>query len=281
MGKEYRYRKHISWMQYALPIISFIFCIIVLLTFLRMPLFTSKPHLLVFVLIAFAFYTLFLCGILWYPFYRLAGIRVSVDEEAIVYKFRRGEKRILFESISQLKFPSVRYTGGWVKIISQEHTIRLTVVVENIGDFLQELKNGLDKKGLSDFYDKAKLFSFLKTASYADYSWARLYMIFGKLVLFTILNIIIALVFSALAQTGPFIMALWALISILFPLTVYLIKEFTFARRIAKKSDEESFILPPRDAAHEQSVFRKAFINGELLYFGISIGVLIIFLLSG
>ena len=281
MGKEYRYRKHISWMQYALPIISFIFCIIVLLTFLRIPFFTSKPHLLLPLLIAFAFYTLFLCGILWYPFYRLAGIRISVDEEAIVYKFRRGEKRIPFESISQLKFPSVRYTGGWVKIISQEHTIRLTVVVENIGDFLQELKNGLDKKGLSDLYDKAKLFNFLKTASYADYSWARLYMIFGKLVLFTILNIIIALVFSALAQTGPFIMALWTLISILFPLTVYLIKEFTFARRIAKKSDEKSFILPPRDTAHEQVVFRKALINGELLYFGISIGILIIMLVLG
>ena len=221
-------------MQYIFPITSFIICIIVVLSLLRMSLFASKPHLLVFVLIACAFYTLFLCGILWYPFYRLAGICVSVDDESVVYKFRRGEKRIPLESISQLKFPSVRYTGGWVKIISKEHTIRLTVVVENIGDFLQELKNGLDKKGLSDRYDKAKLFSFLKTASYADYSWARLYMVFGKLVLFTILNIIIALVFSALAQTGPFIMALWTVISILFPLTVYLTKEFTFARRIAK-----------------------------------------------
>jgi len=279
MGKEYRYRKHISWMQYVLPITSFIICIIVVVLLLRMPLFTSKPHLLLFVLIACAFYTLFLCGILWYPFYRLAGIRVSVDDESIVYKFRRGEKIIPFESISQLRFPSVRYAGGWVKIISKEHTIRLTVVVENIGDFLQELKNGLDKKGLADRYDKVKLFSFLKTASYADYSWARLYMIFGKLVLFIILNIISALVFSAIAQAGPFIMVLWVAISILFPLTIYLIKEFTFARRIAKNSDEDTFALPPRNATHEQAVFRKALINGELLYTGISIGVLIIFLL--
>jgi hypothetical protein len=51
--------------------------------------------------------------------------------------------------------------------------------------------------------------------------------------------------------------------------------------QIAKKSDEESFTLPPRDATHEQAVFRKALINVELLYFGISIGVLIILLLLG
>ena len=150
MSKEYRYRNHIRWGQYVIPIL-FGFIVIGLCGCLGIPLASESMSLPALLLVPALSFILLLEGILlWYLFYRLAGICVSISDDAIIYKYRRGEKRIQLDSISRLKFPSLPYVGGWVKITSKNDKIRLTVVVEDIGDFLQELKASLDNRGLSD-----------------------------------------------------------------------------------------------------------------------------------
>jgi hypothetical protein len=275
MSKEYRYRNHIRWGQYAIPILFGIILIGLygcLGTFLVSES-MSLPALIPVLAISFI---LLLEGILlWYFFYRLAGICVSIHDDAIIYKYRRGEKRIQFDSISRLKFPSLPYIGGWVKITSKNDKIRLTVVVKDIGDFLQELKASLDNRGLSDRYDEVKFFRFLKTAVYSDQSWARFYSAFWKLILVTILNAAIGFAFAALGKVGPLERVLWIAISTLWPTIIYLGTEVLFGQRIARQSAKESFTCPPRDTVYEMVVYRKAVLLGILLYFGVSLIVLL------
>jgi hypothetical protein len=273
--KGYRYRKHIRWGQYVFPI----FFAVLTIFLWAVPLFTavtggtvSKTLLRVNVLFSLLF--LLEGVILWFLFYRMAGNSVSIGNNEVIYHNRRGIVKIPFADITHLKFPSVRYMGGWVKIISPKNTIRLTVVIEGIGEFLQELKTILDQKGLSDCYNREKMFLFFKTAIYSDQSWNRIYRIFGKLILFNILGCIISVLCIILLQRN----ILWSLIFAFFPLVIYLCTELVFARNIAKKSNEESFICPPYNHTYEREIYRKAIIFGVSAYF---IAFIIIFFFVG
>ena len=112
---------------------------------------------------------------------RFKKINVSIGEEGIIYNNIKGEKVIKYEDIEKLKFSSVKYTGGWAKIKYKGGNIRLTVVLEGIGEFLKELKFHLDEKGMSHIYNEKKLYSFYKTATYSDQGWERLYSKVGKI----------------------------------------------------------------------------------------------------
>lgn len=281
MNKEYRYRNHIRWGQYVIPIffgISIIGLWGILGVFL--PISESMFPSILLLVLGLSFILLSEGILLCYLYYRMAGVRVSIDDEAVIYKYRRGKKRIQFDNISHLKFPSLPYIGGWVKIISKNDTMRLTVVVENIGNLLQELKTSLDNRELSGRYDEVKFFRFLKTAVYSDQSWARLYSIFWKLVLITILNAVIGLAFTILGRVGVLGTILWIAISALWPIIVYLGTEIVFMRQIAKKSIKESFTCPPRNTIYEKAVYRKAVFMGASLYFGASLVVLLLLLFS-
>jgi hypothetical protein len=92
-------------------------------------------------------------GACWYLYYRLAGIEVSIQDDAVIYKTRSGVSTLPLEEISCLEFPSIKYTGGWLRIVTPRNSIRLTVVIESLDQFLLELKAALDAHGLSDLYD--------------------------------------------------------------------------------------------------------------------------------
>lgn len=283
MNKEYRYRKHIHWCQYIFPIFYGILIAGVWGVFGMVILTKKFPLILELVLppAILSFILLSLGIFLWYLFYSMASIRVSFNDEGIVYKDRGGEKKIPFENIQCLKFPSIPYTGGWVKIISKERTIRLTLVFENIGGFLQELKASLDKRGLSDRYDRAKLFRFLKTAVCADQSWARAYKIFWKLVLITVFTITAGFILVILTKFPISRVSLgkaWIMLSALWPTIVYTAGEIVFARQIAKKSDEKSFTFPRRDTIYEKAVYQKTIFLGTLIYFGIALLIFVLLL---
>jgi hypothetical protein len=135
MSKEFRYRKHIRWGQYAiLAFFVFLFLLMVVLSGFLVWKF-SFTFLAIFpVILALVF--LIVGGLLWFLYYRLAGTVVSINDDVLIYKNRKGEKRFPIESIF-LEFSSVKYTGGWLKIRTNTDTIRLTVVLEDISGFLQ------------------------------------------------------------------------------------------------------------------------------------------------
>jgi len=271
MSKEYRYRKHIRWGEYA--ILAF-FALLFLLMIGLSGFFVWKSRVvfLAIIPVILAFVFLVEGGLLWYLYYRLAGTMVSINDDVLIYKNRKSEKRFPIESI-YLEFSSIKYFGGWLKIKTNTDTIRLTVVLEDISGFLQELKTAIDNKQLSNHYDSHKLFGFLKTAASSDQSWERAYALFGKMFLM-ILDIGIAIftgyVFGTIPSFGLIIAVFWVGFSIFWITTAYTIAEIILMRQIAKKSNEGAFTFPPRDLSYEKLVFDKTFKWGGTTYFFVS-----------
>jgi hypothetical protein len=279
MSKEYRYRKFIRWGQYVIPVF-FGFLLLVLLgiigsLFLRIG---SDLDSLFVVIFSIEILVLLLAGVgAWYMYYRLAGVVVSIDNDGVVYKYRGGIKRLPFESL-RVDSSSIRYSGGWLKIISGKDVIRLTVVVENIGEFVQELKAALDSRGLSSHYDSQKLFGFMKTAAYSDQSWDRAYIVFGKLYLIIpviVVTIANGYIFGISGWAGLFGAIGWGLFSLFWATGAYIIAEIKLGRKIATESSGQSFSFPQRDLAYEKYVYDQAIKWGGWLYFGISLLVFV------
>lgn len=106
---------------------------------------------------------------------RFKSINITLTDDAIVYTNSKGQTVIPYEDIERLEFPSIKYTGGWVKIIYKGGNIHLTVALEHIGDFISELKEKLNERQMAHTYNEKKMFSFFKTAVFSDESWERLY----------------------------------------------------------------------------------------------------------
>jgi hypothetical protein len=266
--REYRYRKHIRWGQYVLPVVFGLGAIVpwlVVLAFGLRP--DASGAQVVYVLAAVVTIVSVVIGApVWWMYWRLAGIAIRVQPDAFVYRNRGGEKRLAYDRIGPLHFPAAPYLGGWVALRAGDETIRLTVVVEGIGALLRELKAALDARGLSASYDRGRLYAFMKTAEFSDQGWERTYEVFWTLVLATIGAATVGVLFALLIHARGGAMLLWIVFSTLCPVFVYAAAEVVFGRRIAKLSDEASFSCPPRDPQWEREVYRKAILWGAGLY---------------
>ncbi len=277
MGKEYRYRKHIHWGRYVILGV----CGIGLLLMLGFIVILAREAAMTCLTGLFAVLGLVILieGIAgWTIYFRLAGTVVSLTEEALIYKNRGVEKRFPLESL-YLEFASIKYTGGWLKIKSGGETIRLTVVLEDISGFVQELKARLDGKQLSSHYDAHKLFGFLKTAAASDQSWERLYGLFGKLVLLMLdlgIAIFAGYEFGTIRLYGVLLASSWVAASILWVTIAYTIAEIILMRQIARQSNEAAFTFPARDPAYEKLVFDRAFLWGGLTYLLFSLAIVVV-----
>ena len=268
MGKTYHYRKHVRWCKYAftifLAVMAVALCVGAILVSQLVETLAGWETLL-----SFSSYCL-CCSALaifsWIFFGRLASVGVSIDDDCLVYDSSHAHVTIALEQITRLTFPSIRYVGGWVKVVSQERNIRLTVVLEGIAEFLQELKAALDRKGLQDRYDRRAFFRFLKTAAISDQSWERLYSIFWKGALLSVLTALMGYALAGLNGTGVLGKVWWTAISFYWPTVVFIVTEVAFARRLAKEADEEPFTFPPRDVTYERAVYRGAVWWGCLTY---------------
>lgn len=267
MSKEYRYRKHIHWGQYVIPIVFSLICLLLLGLSVYLG-FQLRNIFVAGIMVIIAFIVFIEGGVSWYLYYRLAGTSVSVTDDDLIYKNRKTEKRYPLESIS-LEFSSIKYTGGWVKIKTGKDTIRLTVVLEDLSGFLQELKTKLDHKQLSSHYDAHQLFGFIKTAVAADQSWERVYSLFGKIFLLMLdigIAIFIGFTFGTIPTYGSLLSLIWVGFSMLWTGTAYTITEIILMRPIAKQSDEDAFTFPPRDLSYEKLVLDRTFIWGSIAY---------------
>lgn len=286
MDTEYQYRRHIRWMgDFIIPILA-VFTAIAILVPILLTLRSTNNSTIRIGLACLVPATLY-WGLLWVLTRRMSKMRVTLGEEAIVYQTHKGEQRIPYDSITKVKLPKVGYIGGWMKIASDSDDLRLTVVIENIGKFVQEFKARLDNKQLAGRYDEEKLFKFLKTAALADQSWERSYAILLKFVLLSAASAALgfALVFfagstvvrrpgAALAIAG-----FWAGGAWMWPTVVQMGTEVVFGRRIAKQSDRETFTYPARDTVYEARVYRKALIVGTALYIVLSLPIFLILIL--
>ncbi len=197
--------------------------------------------------------------IIYFVLYRrFKKIYVVLNEEGIIYNNARGEIKIPYENIKALKFPSIRYTGGWIKILHGNGNIRLTVVLENIGDMVKNLKNNLDEKNMSSVYKDKAMYKFFKTANYCDQSWERIYDNVKLYFIAIIVNIGVAALFSGfITEVSDKIYAyVGALVG---PLLVFFITEIIFGRKLAKGASKENFSVPSRDKQLEHKIYKWAF----------------------
>lgn len=258
MNSQYKYRSHLNYIKWIVPIIIVASILIDWLG--RDPFESSNPYIIssiIQAILAFA---------IWRFLHKFSLIRVTIDEKAITYSNNKGDQRVEYDEIKELKFPSVRYTGGWMKIISNKKPIRITVVLENIHKLLLEIKEELDRRGLSDRYDKKKFFKFLKTSVHADASWQRIWRIWIKLIVATIITTMIGVGVALIFDVGNFIIV-FVIFSCIFPTIVYYITEIVFRRRVTKLSGFDSFTVPERDTIFEKSVYKKAILIGTVAYF--------------
>ena len=141
--KEYRYRKHIRWGHYlfafsGITMSAGILVLIIFIVTVEGELFPEAVFFALSMLGISAIQVMFS-----YLFYRMAGITVSIDEDSIVYMTRSGPSRIPLDTITRLDFPSIKYTGGWIKIVTPDKTIRLTACGKSRRDYTSPYFSGL------------------------------------------------------------------------------------------------------------------------------------------
>jgi len=193
------------------------------------------------------------------------AINVTLTEDTIVYTNSKGQILIPYEDIEKLEFPSIKYTGGWVKIIYKGGNIRLTVVLEHIGEFISELKEKLKERQMDHVYNEKKMFSFFKTAVFSDESWERLYHN-GKVQIAThflciLFTTVILLFVDYPGNNQTYIMG-----SVFAPLLGYLISEVIIGIRVKKRVVNAELKLLPRDPKFEYRIFHIFIIGFSILY---------------
>lgn len=280
MEKQYFYRKHIRGIQKVMPIalvaLAALYIAAAVLLLLAVNSIDIRIKLVLLGVGTVITTFIIIEGILiWFFFRRFTKVNVTLTEDYIIYKNIKGETKIAVDEIRKLEFPSIKYTGGWLKIVHPGGNIRLTVVLEGIGSFLKELKAILDRKDKQNTYDPKAMFSFYKTAEFADQSWERLYSIFTKLLLLIGLNLLIGILFFLVSGDLP-MKGMWVLASFALPALTYSAAEFVIATAIAKKSDETAFEVPGRDYSFEGKVYRNTILIYSLLYLFVSVILLIL-----
>jgi len=218
------------------------------------------------ILIVFSLFMILEFGVIYLVLNRrFKSISVSLTEDAIVYNNSKTQTIVPYEEIEKLEFPSIKYTGGWVKIVHKGGNIRLTVVLENIGDFICELKKKLQEKNMTQVYHEKKFFSFLKTAVFSDESWDRIYcnlklhlgLFYGCMVM--------TIVMLKLNEYSSY-SKLFILGSLFTPLLGYLLGEIIIGSKVKKRVKEVESIIMPRDRDFEQKVIRLCGIGATFVY---------------
>lgn len=262
MERHYQYRRHLREpAKYFLFLYLMFIILYIAMTAIALQELPKEDFLIN--LAIFAGIGLFLSITFWLAFLpsyflilkRFKKIGVSLTDEGIVYRNIAGQTVIPYGEIDSLKFPYLRYLGGWVKIIHARGSIRLTVVLESIGDFIRHLKEELDQMDMQHTYKEKKLFNFYKTAVYSDQSWARIYDYCKGIVLFILANVLAALVLLQFDKSGN--MAFPLLISAFcLPWFCFIISEAIIGRKVAAETKKTDFSAPERNTAFEKQVYK-------------------------
>lgn len=227
MEKTYYYRKHIKILKKYIWIIALPGIALAISALIWAP--KELKLFLVFIGILLVVEPL----IISIFFKRFTTSKLTINDEGVHFINNKKDISFKYEDISKLSTASVSNLGGYISIVGKNgKKIRITVVIDKIGEFLIILKKKLDEKEL-DIYNDKKLFSFYKTACYADDSWRRIYHAFPGLLIYSILIIIVNFIstiyFSGIAPlvTSPVV---------IITLFVYLAIEFGYYGRKTRKS---------------------------------------------
>jgi hypothetical protein len=261
MNQTYVYRKHLRVpLPYLILYEAITFLLVILMVYglflvEKTTIDGSLVMIISIILLGlFLIFTIEIVILYFLLFRRFKSISVTLTEDAIIYTNAKTQKVIPYATIEKLSFPSIKYTGGWVKIVHQGGTIRLTVVLEDIGDFISKLKEKLTEIDRDQVYDENKLFSFYKTAVFSDESWDRLYHNYKSYFVVNIISILISILilrFNNIAMNHK----AYLYGSLFAPLAGFLLSELLIGMRIKKRVAREQLTLLSRDITFERKAY--------------------------
>ncbi|MGD9909079.1 MAG: hypothetical protein AB7U79_00570 [Candidatus Izemoplasmatales bacterium] len=241
MNKKYVYRKHIQIMKWFILIPLGLLSLLILVLGL---IYGESGDVLAGVLFGLYSYGLF------YILNRFKKISIELTEEAVIYTNAKGVRIIPYDQISSIDSASIRYTGGWmiIKTVTGK-PIRLTVVVQSVGEFIFAFKEKLNELGMQSKYNEDKLFAFYKTSVYSDQSWERSYYFFPRFLPTLIVEAVIGTIIAVLNSDYHIPYIVYAIILGILP---YMYIEFgIYAKRISRYVRQMDWELPPLDKEEE------------------------------
>lgn len=260
MQKSYRYRNIIFVMYYVLIGFAVLIAIITVAMF-----FLDQEAFL-----PFLFLDLVLgLEIWWYRRLKTTTIRVTAE----VFEFVNSAKsiKIPYSDILALETKSIRFAGGWMKIITNRHKpIRIALNIKDGCELVKELTFKLSELELFDRYDEDKLYRYYQTAVYAEGSWKRL----------TLPSVLLLVAGSVLVYFDLFIGLIEANLNhalFLLPLFViglgpYYYLEFgTYAKHIKNQPWTPDWTIDSGDLATQ----KKHVLFAMIFYVAIALGVLL------
>ncbi|HPZ90910.1 MAG TPA: hypothetical protein PLL81_06090 [Bacillota bacterium] len=263
METVYRYRKHLREpLKYIGLFFLLLFLFVVLYLLLAMQGRQFDAGVLEAVVFALIFFFVIIGAeilLLYYLFLRrFAIISVRLTDDAIIYDNIKGRTVVPYEEIVALKFPSIEYAGGWVQIVHSKGSIRLTVVLESIGEFVKQLKEKLEQRNMAHKYKESQLISFYKTATYSDQSWERIYENSKLLLASMVVSVLILMVLPFIKGQGGLGLPL-SLLAVILLAIGFSVGEVVINRRFATGTDEMSLQAPERDKGFEKKVYTWVF----------------------
>lgn len=260
MGRIYRYRKGVAWMPYVMAPLGVFFFLLALVSAprTRVPLDFFALALMVFVGLEM--------GLVSWLFYRMAAVRVALDEDGIVYAHRDGVRRIPYSEITAVCFPSMGFMGRWLRINHPDGPIRLSVWLDGIGSFVQELCATLDRAGLSERYVATRATAFFKSAVYSDESAARFYRYWRVLLIASLASSIAGGLLLGFGGAGAPWTALYAEGGALWLVLTFSCAELVLFRRFSRRWRNAEGSVIESDDTGERSVMMRALVCGAIVY---------------
>ncbi len=200
----------------------------------------------IFMLIETIFVSLFLK--------RFSTAEFVINDNGVNFKNNKKDISFKYDEIEKLSTASVSNLGGFITIVGKNgKKIKLTVVIENIGDLILTLKKRVNELEL-DIYDNKKLFSFYKTSVYSDTSWRRLYYAFPEILIYSLFGTVIIFISGLLFSE----VALNAFVPIIIVATIiYLIIELAYyGRKLKKSTNPETWEIESFDLDKEKRVIK-------------------------
>ncbi len=275
MERVYRYRVHIRKMRDVIPLVLIVIAILLIAMVLIIGGSSSSGIMVIG----------FLGGILIFEaiairlvFNRFLKVNCKLSEEGIVYTNIKKTIIIPYEDITEIEFPSIKYLGGWIKINSPKEIIRLTVVIENIQQFVLDLKNEVDTRELTPIVKEKNFQGFIRTATYSDHSWQRVYKIWLRLLGLTILATVMSVgiyIVGNLSLPGIFLVGIFGYA---LPVTVYSICEISLGKWLSNQFQvavqHKNSLHIERSLEHEKKIYS----NGLKIGSGFYVFVMLLFI---
>jgi hypothetical protein len=192
---------------------------------------------------------------------------IIITDERLVIKNPYSIKTVLFSKITSVAYLKMPLHNGFLKITTNDKTIRLPLYIENLEEFVQAFATGLVRYGHSDVLDRECITILKDTSRICSSAYLRAQNAFTPLFLASslllVFNLIVAINFWDLSF---FKLLFWCSTSWLLPVIFYIISD-QYLNHLVKKAVTATAPLPEARNAYYFVLFHMVLIYFTLGWF--------------